>query len=136
MKKLLGVGLVAALAAVALTGCSGAGNASASCQNTIVNKDAKQVTMWAWYPKFKPVVDLFNKSHKDVQICWTNAGAGADGYHKGTSDFTETSHDYVDGPAVGLYGVIKASQAKLEYEAHDLVPDGSDPVFDSFTLTK
>lgn len=85
MKKLLGVGLVAALAAVALTGCSGAGNASSSCQNTIVHSNAKQVTMWAWYPKFKPVVDLFNKTHKDVQICWTNAGAGADEYNKFTT---------------------------------------------------
>jgi hypothetical protein len=84
-------------------------------------------------PADKPTIQASTKDGTVYVIC---AGAGADGYHKGTSDFTETSHDYVDGPAVGLYGVIKASQAKLEFEAHDLVPDGSDPVFDSFTLTK
>ena len=38
--------------------------------------------MWAWYPNFEPVVDLFNKNHDDVQICWTNAGAGNDEYTK------------------------------------------------------
>ncbi|MFF1878434.1 ABC transporter substrate-binding protein [Leifsonia sp. NPDC058230] len=80
MKKLLAAGLVIAAAAVGLTGCSGA--AASSCQNKIVNPDATQVTMWAWYPEFEPVVDLFNKNHTDVQICWTNAGAGNDEYTK------------------------------------------------------
>jgi multiple sugar transport system substrate-binding protein len=81
MKKLLAVGGVVAVAVAALTGCS-AGSAAASCQNKIVEPDAKQVTMWAWYPEFEPVVDLFNKTHKDVQVCWTNAGAGNDEYTK------------------------------------------------------
>lgn len=81
MKKLLAAGGAIAVAVAALTGCSG-GGAAASCQNKIVNSDAKQVTMWAWYPNFEPVVDLFNKNHKDVQICWTNAGAGNDEYTK------------------------------------------------------
>ena len=81
MKKLLAAGGAIAVAVAALTGCS-AGSAAASCQNKIVNSDAKQVTMWAWYPNFEPVVDLFNKTHKDVQICWTNAGAGNDEYTK------------------------------------------------------
>ena len=47
-----------------------------------IETDAKQVTMWAWYPNFEPVVDQFNKTHKDVQICWTNTGAGNDEYTK------------------------------------------------------
>ncbi|MGO4595755.1 ABC transporter substrate-binding protein [Leifsonia sp. 2TAF2] len=82
MKKLLAAGGVIAVAIAALTGCSGGSGAAASCQNKIVHSDAKQVTMWAWYPNFEPVVDLFNKNHKDVQICWTNTGAGNDEYTK------------------------------------------------------
>ncbi|MFJ3391278.1 ABC transporter substrate-binding protein [Leifsonia aquatica] len=81
MKKLLAAGGVIAVAVAALTGCS-AGSDAASCQNKIVKADATQVTMWAWYPNFEPVVDQFNKTHDDVQICWTNAGAGNDEYTK------------------------------------------------------
>lgn len=81
MKKFLAMGGVLAVAAAALVGCSGAADAG-SCQNKIVHPDATQVSMWAWYPNFQPVVDLFNKTHKDVQICWTNAGAGNDEYTK------------------------------------------------------
>jgi multiple sugar transport system substrate-binding protein len=81
MKKFLAMGGVLAVAAAALVGCS-AGSDAGSCQNKIVNPDAKEVSMWAWYPNFKPVVDLFNETHKDVQICWTNAGAGNDEYTK------------------------------------------------------
>lgn len=82
MKKLLAAGGVIAVAVAALTGCAGGGSAAASCQNKIVDDSAKQVTMWAWYPNFEPVVDQFNKTHKDVQICWTNTGAGNDEYTK------------------------------------------------------
>jgi len=54
----------------------------ASCTNKIVNASAPQVTVWAWYPAFEPVVDLFNNTHSDVQVCWTNAGQGNDEYTK------------------------------------------------------
>ncbi|WP_405373806.1 MULTISPECIES: ABC transporter substrate-binding protein [unclassified Microbacterium] len=78
-KVIAGFGVVA-VAAAALTGCSGA--AESSCTNEIVNPDATQVSVWAWYPAFEQVVDLFNNSHDDVQICWTNAGQGNDEYTK------------------------------------------------------
>ncbi|MFF1875811.1 extracellular solute-binding protein [Kitasatospora herbaricolor] len=80
MKRLLAAGVALAAVAIGLTGCSGSD--ASSCQNKIVKPDATQVTMWAWYPEFEPVVDLFNNSHDDVQICWTNAGAGNDEYTK------------------------------------------------------
>jgi hypothetical protein len=41
-------------------------HAKASCTNTIVNKEAPQVTVWAWYPAFEQVVDSFNESNDDV----------------------------------------------------------------------
>lgn len=83
MKKLLAVGGVIAIAVAALTGCSTSSSSSASsCQNKILKPNATKVTMWAWYPNFQPVVDQFNKTHSDVQICWTNAGVGSDEYTK------------------------------------------------------
>jgi multiple sugar transport system substrate-binding protein len=74
----------AALAASILAACDGGGTetANASCTNTIVKTDAPRVTVWAWYPAFQDVVDLFNNSHTDVQVCWTNAGQGNDEYTK------------------------------------------------------
>lgn len=78
---------VAALGAAALLlaacgGGDGEASAEATCSNTITKTEAEQVTVWAWYPAFEQVVDLFNDTHDDVQICWTNAGQGADEYTK------------------------------------------------------
>jgi multiple sugar transport system substrate-binding protein len=74
-------GTLAAVAAatVALTACSG-GNSSNSSEPA--HDGPVHIKVWAWYPEFKGVVDLFNKTHKDVQIDWTNAGAGGDEYTK------------------------------------------------------
>lgn len=72
---------LAVLSTVALTACSSE-EPAAACTNKIVNADATQVSVWAWYPAFEQVVDLFNNSHDDVQICWTNAGQGNDEYTK------------------------------------------------------
>lgn len=102
MKRSLAVGTAAVgLLALALGACSSGGGASTatdgtsgaataaagaggsgSCTNKIVHADAKQVTVWAWYPAFEQVVDLFNNSHTDLQICWSNAGQGNDEYTK------------------------------------------------------
>lgn len=64
------------------------------------------------------------------------AGAGADPYSSGTSTFTEISRDYKTGGAIGFYGVVTATQSELRLEAHELRPDGSDPVFDTMTITR
>jgi multiple sugar transport system substrate-binding protein len=85
---------LAGLGALTLAACSGGGEpsagaseegggaAEAGCTNTVVNPDAEQVTVWAWYPAFEQVVDLFNETHEDIQICWSNAGQGNDEYTK------------------------------------------------------
>ncbi|HEY5222612.1 MAG TPA: extracellular solute-binding protein [Microbacteriaceae bacterium] len=81
---------IAATAAIALAAsmaaCSGSGSdgaaKAAACTNKIVHASAPQVTMWAWSPDDKANVDLFNKTHSDVQICWTNVGAGTVEYGK------------------------------------------------------
>ncbi|GAA2044083.1 sugar ABC transporter substrate-binding protein [Agromyces tropicus] len=79
--KVISAAGAVAVAAAALTGCS-TGPAADSCTNEIVNPDATQVSVWAWYPAFEGVVDLFNQTHDDVQVCWTNAGQGNDEYTK------------------------------------------------------
>jgi multiple sugar transport system substrate-binding protein len=72
--------------AAALAACSGDGGGggtdASSCTNTIKKPDAPVVTLWAWYPNTELVVDNFNEAHDDVQVCWTNAGAGGDEYDK------------------------------------------------------
>jgi hypothetical protein len=73
---------------------------------------------------------------KDGTVYVVCAGAGAPAYSKGTSDFTALSHDYKDGPALGLYCVLNANQSSLTLNAYELRADGSDPVFDTFTITK
>jgi multiple sugar transport system substrate-binding protein len=96
MKRKVATAVAAAATVLtALVGCSsgGSGTSSASgggggavsrgsCTNKIVKTGVPQVTVWAWYPAFADVVDLFNNSHSDVQICWTNAGQGNDEYTK------------------------------------------------------
>lgn len=76
---------VTLMVAASLAACS-AGNAKSSdasnCTNKILKSDAPVVTLWAWYPNMELVVDNFNKQHDDVQVCWTNAGAGGAEYDK------------------------------------------------------
>jgi multiple sugar transport system substrate-binding protein len=85
--------MIAALSAVILAGtlaaCSatnggdgGGSTDTSACTNKITKTDAPVVTMWAWYPNMELVIDNFNKQHDDVQVCWTNAGAGGDEYDK------------------------------------------------------
>jgi len=63
-------------------GDTGGGNDDANCTNTIPKEDLPIVTMWAWYPNMELVVDNFNEQNDEVQVCWTNAGAGGDAYDK------------------------------------------------------
>jgi multiple sugar transport system substrate-binding protein len=63
-------------------GATGGGNDDANCTNTIPKEDLPVVTMWAWYPNMELVVDNFNEQNDEVQVCWTNAGAGGDAYDK------------------------------------------------------
>ncbi len=77
------VALAATLAACSSSGGGGAVNAKpTNCTNKIVDKSAPVVSVWAWYPNMAKVVDNFNNTHKDVQVCWTVAGQGAPEYAK------------------------------------------------------
>lgn len=90
------IALVSALCAMSmLAACGGTSSGKASndahandnakCTNTIKNKDAEKVTLWAWSPGVEEAVDHFNETHDDVQVCWTNAGVGGNEYTKFTT---------------------------------------------------
>lgn len=61
---------------------SGATTDTSTCTNTIKKEGVPVVTVWAWYPNMDLVVDNFNEASEDVQVCWTNVGAGNDEYIK------------------------------------------------------
>jgi hypothetical protein len=63
------------------------------------------------------------------------AGSGADPYSSGTSPFTAISANFSTG-ALGIYGILKATSTTLTLTAHNLTADGSDPVIDTYTITK
>ncbi|BAS12259.1 uncharacterized lipoprotein in oleD 5'region [Arthrobacter sp. Hiyo8] len=87
-KKAIAAAVSAAALAATLAGCSGgadaasAGSNTTNCTNKIVHSDAPKVSVWAWYPNMAKVVDNFNNSHSDVQVCWTVAGQGGPEYAK------------------------------------------------------
>jgi multiple sugar transport system substrate-binding protein len=132
-KLLASVGLIAASAAV-LTGCASGGSgggssAKASCTNEIVNKDAEQVTVWAWYPAFEAVVDNFNNTHDDVQVCWTNAGQGNDEYTK----FSTSIESGSGAPDVIQLESEVLSSFSIRNALVDLTEYGANDVKDKFT---
>lgn len=73
------VAAVVAASALLAAGCGGSGDGDGGGGDA---DGPVKIKVWAWYPAFKPVVDLFNKTHTDVQIEWTNAGTGQDQYTK------------------------------------------------------
>lgn len=90
-KKIFSI-LAAAAVSLSLAACGGnsgnTGTASAdkhandnaSCTNKVVHPKAEKVTVWAWYPAFDKIVDHFNNTHSDVQVCWNNGGQGGAEY--------------------------------------------------------
>ncbi len=131
-----------ALSALSLAACSGGGDATgdgtstggaggdgSSCTNTITRPDATQVTVWAWYPAFEDVVDLFNDSHDDVQICWTNAGQGNDEYTK----FSTAIEAGSGAPDVIMLEAEVLSSFSIRYALVDLSGFGADEVKADYT---
>ncbi|MEO5921555.1 MAG: extracellular solute-binding protein [Pseudolysinimonas sp.] len=105
--------------AAALAACSGGdggggggGNDASNCTNKITKTDAPIVTLWAWYPNMELVVDNFNKDHDDVQVCWTNAGAGGDEYDKFQTAITAGTGApdvvMVEGDRIAVYQIQDA----------------------------
>ena len=51
----------------------------ANCHNTMVKDNRPIIQLYSWYPNLQTVIDPYNQAHKDVQVCWIQAG-GADAY--------------------------------------------------------
>jgi multiple sugar transport system substrate-binding protein len=75
--------------ALGLAACGGGGSGGSAakarptnCTNKVVHANAPLVSVWAWYPNMAKVVDDFDNTHTDVQVCWTVAGQGAPEYAK------------------------------------------------------
>ncbi|KFF30751.1 ABC transporter substrate-binding protein [Bifidobacterium bombi] len=57
-------------------------NDDAKCRNTVKYPKAEKVTLWSWYPQVGKLIDHFNESHKDVQVCWTSGDQSAKAYSR------------------------------------------------------
>src|SRR6478735_3759396 len=86
-KKTIAAALSAVALVASLSACGGGdaapeGASTTDCTNKVIHADAPRVSVWAWYPNMAAVVDNFNNSHTDVQVCWTVAGQGGPEYAK------------------------------------------------------
>ncbi|MBO0907766.1 ABC transporter substrate-binding protein [Arthrobacter sunyaminii] len=114
-KTLLAAGMTTALAMTLVScgsndddgggGGTGAGASKTNCANEIKVNDVPVVTYWGWFEDTAQTVDKFNETHDDVQICWTNAGQGADAYTKlstslqsksGAPDIAQIEYDWLN----------------------------------------
>ncbi|MDF7640195.1 extracellular solute-binding protein [Bifidobacterium sp. ESL0784] len=57
-------------------------NDSAKCINKVKNPKAEKVTLWSWYPQVEKLIDHFNDTHNDVQVCWTSSDQSAKAYSR------------------------------------------------------
>lgn len=132
---------VAAAATVALAGalvsCSAGGGepsntgggSDANCTNTIPKKDLPVVTMWAWYPNMETVADNFNEGNDEVQVCWTNAGAGGDAYDKFQTAISAGS----GAPDVMMIEADRIPAFQVQDALVDLTDIGYEDVKDNFS---
>jgi len=129
----------AAVAAVALTaslaacggssGGAGGGSQASNCTNKIVHSGVPRVSVWAWYPNMAKVVDNFNNSHTDVQVCWTVAGQGAPEYAK----FQTAISAGKGAPDVVMLEDDQLPGFEIQKALVDLSPYGADSVKGNFS---
>lgn len=136
-KKALAAAISAIALAVALAGCTSGGGAAAdkatnpkltNCSNKMMN-DAPQVSVWAWYPNMAKVVDDFNKTHTDVQVCWTVAGQGAPEYAK----FQTAISAGKGAPDVIMLEADQLTGFEIQKALVDLAPYGANDVKKNFS---
>lgn len=122
-----------------LAGCSGGGGGestngggggdASNCTNKIKKTDAPVVTLWAWYPNTETVVDNFNEEHDNVQVCWTNAGAGGDEYDKFQTAISAGS----GAPDVVMVEADRIAPFQVQNALVDLKDLGYEDVKDNFS---
>jgi hypothetical protein len=65
-----------------------------------------------------------------------SGGAGADAYASATAPWSAYSAGWSAGPAIGNYVIVTADLHNLKIDAHALMSDASDPILDTYTITK
>ncbi|MDT0303029.1 ABC transporter substrate-binding protein [Streptomonospora wellingtoniae] len=75
---LRGLGMAAALL-LGVTACGSGGGSSAGDVRSALEEGGK-ITVWAWEPTLKSVVEDFEKEHPNVDVELVNAGTGPDQY--------------------------------------------------------
>lgn len=133
----IAVVLAAATALAACGGGEGDDASAASCTNTVKVEDAPVVTVWAWYPAMEQVVDLFNETHDDVQVCWTNAGQGGDAYQAFSTALEAGSGApdvmMIEAEFLGQYTIREALVDLAPYGAADLADDYTEGAWSDVT---
>ncbi len=66
----------------------------------------------------------------------TCAGSGADPYASMMSGFTAFSTNFSSGSAIGLYSILTVSPTTFTIDMHQLLADATDPILDTYTITK
>jgi multiple sugar transport system substrate-binding protein len=126
-------GVTLLVVAGTLAACSGDGGGggtdTGNCTNTITKTDVPVVTMWAWYPNMELVVDNFNEQNDDVQVCWTNAGAGGDEYDKFQTAITAGT----GAPDVVMLEADRIPTFQIQDAIVDISGYGYDDVKDNFS---
>lgn len=143
-RRLLAAGIAAALT-VGMAACSPGGGtgssdelaagpngpASASdCTNKIIQPNAPLVTVWAWYPNSETVVDNFNSTHDDVQVCWKNAGQGQQGEY---AKFQTAIEAKKGAPDVIMLEADQLPSFEIQSALVDISGLGWDQVKDNFS---
>jgi multiple sugar transport system substrate-binding protein len=121
--------LVVAASLAACSGGGGGGTDTSNCTNKITKTDAPVVTLWAWYPNMELVVDNFNEQNDDVQVCWTNAGAGGDEYDKLQTAITAGT----GAPDVVMVEADRIAVYQIQDALVDLSDLGYEDVKDNFS---
>lgn len=106
-------------------------NDTAKCRNTVKKPNAEKVTVWAWYPAFGKLVDHFNETHDDLQVCWTSADQSAKAY----SRFNTTIKAKSGAPDVIQleYAVMPQFASGVEKHLVDLSKFGVDKIRSNYT---
>jgi len=123
------LGATAAVAALALTGCTPAAEEPSASDFETAMSTPTTITMWAWVPGIEAQVALFEEAYPAIDVVLENVGQGGDHYTKvrtaleagtGAPDVIQLEYQYV--PSFVL------TESLL-----DLVPYGANDVADQFT---
>src|SRR5919198_1566009 len=92
--------------------------------------NAVTLTFWSWVPHLQDEVNLFNKSHPDIQVKLVNVGQGATEYQKlrtalkagsGAPDVVQIEFQYIP-TFTTIKGLVDISQYGASAVARDYVP--------------